>query len=63
VAAGIAAVALGSGAAAAVGAAAGISLVLGLFYRRWLSGVTGDALGAATALSQTACLVAAYAVA
>ena len=63
VAAGIAAIALGSGAAATLGAAAAISLVLGLFYRRWLGGVTGDALGAATALSQTACLIAAYAVA
>ena len=63
VAAGIAAIALGSGAAATLGAAAAISLVLGLFYRRWLGGVTGDALGAATALSQTACLIAAFAVA
>jgi adenosylcobinamide-GDP ribazoletransferase len=63
VAGGIAAIALGSGAAVALGAASGISLVLGLFYRRWLGGVTGDALGATTALAQTACLVAAYAVA
>jgi adenosylcobinamide-GDP ribazoletransferase len=62
-AAGIAGIALGSGAAVAIGAAAGTSLVLGLFYRRWLGGITGDALGAATALSQTACLIAAYAVA
>ena len=51
------------GAGAALGAAAGVALLLGLFYRRWLGGVTGDALGAATALSQAACLVAAYAVA
>jgi adenosylcobinamide-GDP ribazoletransferase len=63
VAGGIAAIALGSGAAATLGAAAGVALVLGLFYRRWLGGVTGDALGAATAIAQTACLVAAYAVA
>jgi adenosylcobinamide-GDP ribazoletransferase len=63
VAAAIAAIALGGGAAATLGAAAGVALVVGLFYRRWLGGVTGDALGAATALSQTACLVAAYAVA
>jgi adenosylcobinamide-GDP ribazoletransferase len=63
VAGGIAALALGTGAAAAIAAAAGISLVLGLFYRHWLGGVTGDALGATTALAQAACLVAAYAVA
>jgi adenosylcobinamide-GDP ribazoletransferase len=63
VAAAIAAISLGSGAAAALGAAAGVPLVLGLFYRRWLGGITGDALGAATALAQTACLIAAYAVA
>jgi adenosylcobinamide-GDP ribazoletransferase len=62
-AAAIAAIALGSGAAVPLGAAAGVALVLGLFYRRWLGGVTGDALGAATALAQTACLIAAYAVA
>ena len=42
---------------------AGVALLLGLFYRRWLGGVTGDALGAATASSQAACLVAAFAVA
>ena len=51
-AAGIAAIALGAGAGAALGAAAGVALLLGLFYRRWLGGVTGDALGAATALSR-----------
>jgi adenosylcobinamide-GDP ribazoletransferase len=61
-AAAIAAITLGSGAAAAVSAAAGVALVLGFFYRRWLGGITGDALGAATALAQTACLIAAYAV-
>jgi len=63
VAVGIAAIALGIGAAAALGATAGVALILGVFYRRWLGGVTGDALGAATALAQTACLIAAYAVA
>jgi adenosylcobinamide-GDP ribazoletransferase len=62
-AAGIAAIALGSAGAATLGAAAGVALVLGPFYRRWLGGVTGDALGAAAALAQTASLVAAYAVA
>lgn len=59
-AAAIAALTLGSDGAAALGAAAGVALVLGVFYRHWLGGVTGDALGAATALAQTACLVAAY---
>jgi adenosylcobinamide-GDP ribazoletransferase len=63
VAAAIAAIALSSGAAAALGAAAGVALVMGFFYWRWLGGITGDALGAATTLAQTACLVAAYAVA
>jgi adenosylcobinamide-GDP ribazoletransferase len=62
-AAAIAAITLGSGAAAALGAAAGVALVLGFFYRHWLGGITGDALGAATALAQTACLIAAYAAA
>ena len=60
--AGIAAIALGAGAGAALGAAAGVALLLGLFYRRWLGGVTGDALGAAWRL-RAACLVAACAVA
>jgi adenosylcobinamide-GDP ribazoletransferase len=63
VAAGIAALMLGSNAAVALGAAAAVALVLGLFYRRWLGGITGDALGAATALTQAACLIAAYAAA
>jgi adenosylcobinamide-GDP ribazoletransferase len=59
----VSALALGVGAAATLGAAAGVALVLGLFYRSWLSGVTGDTLGAATALAQAACLAAAYGVA
>jgi adenosylcobinamide-GDP ribazoletransferase len=62
-AAAIAAITLGSGAAAALGATAGVALALGFFYRRWLGGITGDTLGAATALAQTTCLIAAYAVA
>lgn len=41
---------------AAVGAAALTALVLGLFFRRWLGGVTGDTLGAASELGQAAAL-------
>jgi cobalamin 5'-phosphate synthase/cobalamin synthase len=41
---------------AAVGAAAGVALVLGLFFQRWLGGVTGDTLGATTELAQAAAL-------
>lgn len=63
VAAAIAALSLGTGATATIGAAAGVALLLGLFYRRWLGGVTGDTLGAAIALAQVASLGAAYAVA
>jgi adenosylcobinamide-GDP ribazoletransferase len=39
--------------------AACVALVLGGWYRRWLGGVTGDTLGAATELAETAVLVAA----
>jgi adenosylcobinamide-GDP ribazoletransferase len=46
----------GLGGLAAVVAAALTALVLGLFFRRWLGGVTGDALGATTELSQAAAL-------
>lgn len=63
VAASIAAIALGIGAAAVLGAAASVALVLGICYRQWLGGITGDTLGATTALAQTACLIAAYAAA
>jgi adenosylcobinamide-GDP ribazoletransferase len=41
--------------------AACVALVLGSWYRRWLGGVTGDTLGAATELAETAVLVAAAA--
>jgi adenosylcobinamide-GDP ribazoletransferase len=41
---------------AAVGAAALTALVLGLFFRRWLGGVTGDTLGATSELAQAAAL-------
>jgi adenosylcobinamide-GDP ribazoletransferase len=42
----------------AVGAAAATALVLGLFFRRWIGGVTGDTLGATTELAQAAGLAA-----
>jgi adenosylcobinamide-GDP ribazoletransferase len=58
------ALALPAGAAglAAAAAAATVCVVLGLFYRRWLGGVTGDLLGAAAKVAETAALVAALAV-
>lgn len=43
---------------AAVGAAVSTALVLGVFFRRWLGGVTGDTLGATTELAQAAALAA-----
>jgi adenosylcobinamide-GDP ribazoletransferase len=43
---------------APVGAAAAAALVLGIFFRRWLGGVTGDTLGATTELAQAAALAA-----
>jgi adenosylcobinamide-GDP ribazoletransferase len=38
-------------------AAAGVTLVLGLLYRQWLGGATGDCLGAATEVCETVVLV------
>jgi adenosylcobinamide-GDP ribazoletransferase len=43
------------------GAALGIATLLGAGYRRWLGGVTGDTLGAATELTETAVLALAVA--
>jgi cobalamin 5'-phosphate synthase/cobalamin synthase len=43
---------------AAVGAAALTAGVLGLFFRRWIGGVTGDTLGATSELAQAAALAA-----
>jgi adenosylcobinamide-GDP ribazoletransferase len=40
-----------------------VAVVLGAFYRRWLGGATGDLLGAAAELTETAALVAAAALA
>ena len=42
----------------AVAAAALTALVLGLFFRRWLGGVTGDTLGATSELAQAVALAA-----
>ena len=44
-------------------AAAAVAGTLGLWYRRWLGGATGDCLGAATELCETAVLVVAAALA
>ena len=44
-----------------VAVAAGVAVVLSGWYRRWLGGVTGDTLGAAAELTETAVLVAAAA--
>lgn len=41
--------------------AASVTVVLGLAFRRWLGGATGDCLGAATELAETAVLVVASA--
>ena len=37
--------------------AAGVAIGLGLVYRRWLAGATGDCLGAATELCETVVLI------
>lgn len=42
---------------AALGAAAATAAVLALFFRAWLGGVTGDALGATAKLCETVALV------
>jgi cobalamin synthase len=40
-----------------VAAAAFVAIGLGLLYRRWLGGATGDCLGAVTELCETVVLV------
>ena len=52
------ALAAGAQGVAAAAAAALTALVLLLFFRAWLGGVTGDCLGATAALCETAALVA-----
>jgi adenosylcobinamide-GDP ribazoletransferase len=44
-----------------LGVAAGLAVLAGLAARRWLGGVTGDVLGAAAELAETAALVTAVA--
>jgi adenosylcobinamide-GDP ribazoletransferase len=52
---------LGADGAVVAGSVAALTLVLAVAYRRWLGGATGDCLGAATELSETAALVVAAA--
>lgn len=54
---------LGWRGAAMLAAAAVVTLALGLGYRRWLGGVTGDALGATIEIAETLALVVALALA
>lgn len=61
-AAGIAVALLGIPGGVMVGAVGLGTLLLGLAYRHWLGGVTGDLLGAATELSETLALLVAVAV-
>jgi adenosylcobinamide-GDP ribazoletransferase len=53
----IAIAAAGAGGALLAGAAATLTLLFALAYRRWLAGVTGDALGAALELTETGLLL------
>jgi adenosylcobinamide-GDP ribazoletransferase len=53
----VAVAAAGSVGAIAAGVTAGVVVGLGLVYTRWLGGATGDCLGAATEVSETAVLV------
>jgi len=46
-----------------LGVAAVVVVVVGVFSARWLGGVTGDVLGAAAELAETAALVVAVALA
>jgi len=57
----LAAVALRLDALPITGAAAAVTVVLGLVYRRWLGGVTGDTLGAASETTELVALVVAVA--
>jgi adenosylcobinamide-GDP ribazoletransferase len=51
----------GTDGAIVLGVVAVVAVVVGLFARRWLGGITGDILGAAAELSETAALVVAVA--
>jgi cobalamin synthase len=46
-----------------IGAVVASTVVLGLLFRAWLGGVTGDSLGAATEVGETLALVVAAALA
>jgi adenosylcobinamide-GDP ribazoletransferase len=48
---------LGGAGLAVAGGAATLALVLGLFFYRWLGGVTGDCLGAVVELAETLALI------
>jgi adenosylcobinamide-GDP ribazoletransferase len=48
---------LGRHGAAMLAAAAAVTLALGLWYRRWLGGVTGDTLGATVEITETLALL------
>jgi len=52
----------GTAGLAAAGAAAAVGAALAAFYSVWLGGFTGDLLGAAAKLAETAALVTALAV-
>ena len=54
---------LGWHGAAMLAAATTVTLALGLGYRRWLGGVTGDTLGAAVEITETLALIVALALA
>ena len=56
VAAAVAVLALGVDGVWALAAAAATAAVLGVFFRAWLGGVTGDCLGATTAVAELAAL-------
>ncbi|MDX6466522.1 MAG: adenosylcobinamide-GDP ribazoletransferase [Gaiellaceae bacterium] len=53
----------GTDGAILLGVAAAVAVTTGLLARRWLGGITGDVLGAAAELSETAALVVAVALA
>jgi adenosylcobinamide-GDP ribazoletransferase len=57
IAVGVAVIALRADALAVVGAVVAATVALGLVYRSWLGGATGDALGAATETTEALALV------
>jgi adenosylcobinamide-GDP ribazoletransferase len=63
IAAGVAVLATGLSGVWLAATAAVVAVTLGLLYRHWLGGATGDALGAVTEVAETAVLVVAVALA